>query len=135
MMYFFCSCTLIYRRVQNVGLVHTSFITRNIFLSLWNLRDRRGINPLNSISILAWEQFRSGERLLEFTIMYNCVHVILWTLNNEIYCSAFFLDLVRYLWLEIVAVLFDRQSGLCSELYHYDGKQGAYILSLNSHCI
>jgi len=104
------------------------------FLSLWNFRDRKGINPLNSINILAWEQFRSGKHLLEVTILHNCVHVILWTLNNETYCSALFCDLVRHFWLEIMTVLFDKQSGLCSEFYHNDGKQGAYILSLNSHC-
>jgi hypothetical protein len=84
------------------------------FLSLWIFRDRRGINPLNSINVLAWEQFRSGKRLLEVTILYNWMHEILWTLNNETYCSALFCDLVRHLWLEIMTVLFDKQGGLCS---------------------
>jgi hypothetical protein len=42
-------------------------------------------------------------------------------------------DLVRHFCLEIMTVLFDEQSGLCSELYHNDGKQGADIYSLNSH--
>jgi len=33
-----------------------------------------------------------------------------------------------------MTVLFDKQSGVCSELYHYGGKKAAYILSLNSCC-
>ena len=100
MAYFFCSYTIIYRRVQNVSLVNTDqFHDWEHFLSLWNFRDRRGINPLNSINILAWEQFRSGKRLLEVTILYSCVHVILWTFNNETHCSALFCDLVRHFWL------------------------------------
>jgi hypothetical protein len=62
------------------------------------------------------------------------MHEILWTLNNVTYCSALFCDLVRHFSLEVMTVLFDKQGGLCSELYHNDGKQGANSLSLNSHC-
>ena len=49
-----------YRPVSSLGAY---------FLSLWNFSDKRGISPLNSINILAWEQFRSGKRLLEVTIL------------------------------------------------------------------
>jgi len=66
-----------------VWSIQTSLITGSIFLSPWNFQDRRGINPLNSINILASEQFQSGKRLLGVTILYNCMHEILWTLNNE----------------------------------------------------
>ena len=75
-----------YRPVSSLGAY---------FLNLWIFRDNRGINPLNSINILAWKQFLTGKCLLEVAILYNCVHEIIWTLNNETYCSALFCDLVR----------------------------------------
>ena len=77
------------------------------FLSLWKFRDRRGIKTLNYINILIWEKFRSGKHLLEVTILYNCIHVILWTLNNET-LQCLILWPVRHFWPEVMTLLFDR---------------------------
>ena len=116
-----------------VWLIKTSLITGTIFLSFCNFRYRRGTVRLNSINILAQEKCPSGKSLPEVTVTYNFMHAILWALNNERYGSVLFCDLVRHFWLEIMTVLFDEQIGLCSELYHNDGKQGPDIYSLKSH--
>jgi hypothetical protein len=94
--------------------------------------DRRGVKTLNYTNILAWEKFRSGKHLLDVTILYNCMHEILCTLNNEtLQCLILWPHQTFLTWNHDITIW---QSGVYSELWHNDGKQGAYILSLNSHC-
>jgi hypothetical protein len=61
------------------------------------------------------------------------MHAMLWARNIELYCNSLLCDLVRHFWLEIMTVLFEEQSDLCSELYHNDEKQEADIHTLNLH--
>ena len=59
--------------------------------------------PLNSINILAQEQFGSGG-LAEVKILYNFMDEILWVLNNERHCRGWHCNLVRHFWQWIMTV-------------------------------
>jgi hypothetical protein len=45
------------------------------------------------------------------------MHGNLLAFSNETYSRALFCDLVRHFWLEVMTVLFEEHSSLCSELY------------------